>query len=87
MTPIKVGVHEGMNVVYTLGWNTALNDRPSFLHYADSNLESSKNTCKTIISTANSPIFCSTKFTVKSMNWLECIIQNGDVRVQIFLGT
>ena len=32
---------------------------------------------KVTISTANSPIFCSTKFTVKSMNWLECTIQNG----------
>ena len=34
---------------------------------------------KATISTASSPVSCSTKFTLKSMTWLECTIQNRGV--------
>ena len=35
---------------------------------------------KATISTVSSRVSCSTKLTVKSMNWLECTIQNRGVR-------
>ena len=76
---------EGINNVHVLNFihephSYIINDRPSYIrhHFADSYLPSSKNTV--IISTASSPVSCSTKVTVKSMTCLECTIQNRGVR-------
>ena len=66
-----------MNPVHT----SLMIDHPLYaiiLQIHTSNLP--KYTKKKIISTASSPVSCSTKVTVKSMTWLECTIQNRGLR-------